>query len=258
MSLLQYFSNKKIRNLPDENNLKTKYPETNPPDIVKLIVSNQILLFEPIKPIIWIYKNTLVIYFPSPHKFIPDTEEDQISEQIIHYTNKKIQSMMEKKPTNIILDLRSNRGGSFNIFYESLISILPDCKNKDIISGWNPKYGKVACFKNVNNKKLVLAIREPNGFNFNSKVESDLRYKHQYKLPTKVLLNSNSSSSSQAIALVYYRDPDYGRQCIIGNAPTIYTNGTILSLYYKKIFVFYPYYNFQDENGDTPRGILTK
>lgn len=168
-------------------------------------------------PVAKTIEGTLHIVFPTP---------SSKQKNLVHYT----QDLIAKESIGaeqVVLDLRGNIGGNFNLFYNSLYAILP--YNELIMKG-DRNGCEIAYIRDKNNR---LTIEYDGDTIFDVPVISCKKL----NLPVTVLVNERSMSSSQLLAIILgYR----------GSAPMNYTNG---SIYEPSLQCCVMGYNFK--HGDT-------
>ena len=237
MELINYIKNLDIYNTDNTNNNYSEY-NGKYSDLLVLFMNNY-TIESVVYPIVDIMKtNQLYIYFPTPFGKATNKQKTEI----IKFTNEKITHFLKNnKIINVVIDLRNNYGGDFSVFYDSLISVLPDYNNKIIVTGYNPKYGDVAKICNENGY-LRIYIKTPNESKMNCHYSYKLLNKKIYNGNITVLIDKKSMSSSQLIAIMC-RD-----HTVIGSAPELYTNGS-LQISIPNMSTVIPYYYFKDSNG---------
>lgn len=224
---------------------KSLLPIQDSNNLIETLANNlQTYIIEtPMFPIADVKGGIFRLYFPTPYKY--NTPADNL--KLIQYTHKLIKKHLQPGLKKIIIDLRANLGGDFTIFYSALYTLLPDYKNKEIITGVNAQGEEVMRMKN-DNDNFVMFIKRPGSSKFDLAVNKPLiKQKIIHKVPVYVEINEKSMSSSQLIAIMFLQT--YGRSRVSGYAPELYTNGSLVIPGFDQNVVVIPYYFFKDLQG---------
>lgn len=213
-----------------------KHQEYN--DLVNIFL-NGYSIESHIKPIIGMWDKNLYIYFPTPCKYISES----VKSDIASFTQNAIKENLKNNPEKVIIDLRHNLGGEINVFYDSLIGVLPDYKNKTLVCGHNDKFGDVAKITHEEDT-FNIYLKKPNK-EMKKVFTRKLQNEKIWFGKTELWIDEKSMSSSQLIAVMMIQE--YGRESVRGSSSAPYTNGS-LPIDLDDILAVIPYYYFKDKN----------